>query len=63
MNRLESEREENSIPRGQIISCLKDCKMIARGCLYCVVRVKDLECETSSIDLGPRSKGSFGGFS
>ena len=34
--------EGNYIPRGQIISCLKACNMIAKGCLYYVVRVKDL---------------------
>ena len=35
---------ENSIPRGRIISCLKACKMISKGCLYHIVRVKDLDC-------------------
>ena len=39
------------MPRGNIISCLKACKMISKVCLYYVVRVKDLECETSSIKL------------
>ena len=43
----------NSTLRGQIISCLKACKMIAKGCSYHVVRVKDLECETPSIQLVP----------
>ena len=32
--------------KGSNHSCLKACKMIDKGCLYCVVRVKDLECET-----------------
>ena len=36
--------------RGQIISYLKSCKMIAKGFLYHVVRFKDLECETLSIE-------------
>ena len=39
--------------RGQIISYLKSCKMIAKGFLYHVVRFKDLECETLSIELVP----------
>ena len=34
--------EGNSMPRGQIISCLKAGKMIEKGYLYNVVRVKDL---------------------
>lgn len=38
------------MPRGQIISCLKSCKMIANGYTYHVVRVKNLECETPSIE-------------
>ena len=46
-------KAENSMPRGQIISCLKSCMMISKGCLYHVVRVKDLECETPSIESLP----------
>ena len=44
---------ENSMLRGQIISCLKDFKMIYKGCLYHVVRVKNLEYETTSIESIP----------
>ena len=33
---------ENSIPRGRIISCLNACKMISKGCLYHIVKFKDL---------------------
>ena len=33
----------NSIPRGRIISCLKSCKMISKGCLYHIVRVQDMD--------------------
>ena len=40
----------NSMPRGQIISCLKASKMITKGCLYHVVKVNDLEFETTSIE-------------
>ena len=39
-----------SIHRGQIISCLKACKMRDKHCLYHVVRVKDLKCEIPSIE-------------
>ena len=38
------------MPRGQIISFLKACKMIAKGCLHCMMSVKDLECETPFIE-------------
>ncbi len=40
----------NSIPRGRIISCLKAGKMISKGCLYHIVRVKDLESEITPLD-------------
>ena len=33
----------NFIPRGRIISCLKACKMISKGFLYNIVRVKELK--------------------
>ena len=35
----------NSIPRGRIISCIKACKIISKGCPYHVVKVQDLESE------------------
>ena len=41
------------IPRGHIISCLKAYKMISKGCLYHIVRVKDLDSETPPIELVP----------
>ena len=41
------------MPTVQIISFFKARKIIAKGCLYNVVRVKDLECETRSIELVP----------
>ena len=34
----------NSITRGRVISCLKAYKMISKGCIYHIVRVKHLEC-------------------
>ena len=39
----------NSIPRGCIISCLKACKMISKGCLFHIVRVKDLDSKNPPI--------------
>ena len=43
----------NSNPRGKIISCLKTCDIIAKGCLYHIVRVKHLEYEVPFIDSVP----------
>ena len=37
----------NFIPRGRIISCLKACKMISKGCLYHIVRVQYLILNSS----------------
>ena len=44
---------ENSIPRGRIISCLKACKMISKGCLYHIVRVQDLDSDIPPINSIP----------
>ena len=41
----------NSIPRGHIISCLKACKIISKGCLYHIVRVQDLDSEIPPTEL------------
>ena len=41
----------NFIPKGRIISCLKECKMISKGCLYHLVRVQDLDYKVSPIKL------------
>ena len=38
------------IPRGCIVSRLKACKMISKGCLYHIVRVKDLYSEVPPIE-------------
>ena len=43
----------NSIPRGRIISYLKSCKMISKGCLYHIVRVTDLESDIPPIESIP----------
>ncbi|XP_015167771.1 uncharacterized protein [Solanum tuberosum] len=43
----------NLTSRGRIISCLKACKMIFKGCIYHVVRVKDLESETPPLESVP----------
>ena len=44
---------ENSIPRGRIISCLKACKMISKGCLYHIMRFNYLDSEVPPINLVP----------
>ena len=44
---------ENYIPRNLIISCLKACKMISKGCLYHIVRVQDLDSKISPIESVP----------
>ena len=43
----------NSNPRGKIISCLIACKLIAKGCLYYIVRVRDFESEVPLIESVP----------
>ena len=47
----------NSIPTCQIISCLKSLKMISKGCLYHIVKVKDLGSETPPLLSVPVVKG------
>ena len=44
---------DNSISRAHIISYLKAFMMISRGCLYHIVRVKDLDSKNSTIELVP----------
>ena len=46
-------REGNFIQRGRIISCLKSCKMISKGCLYHIVRLQDLNSEIPPIESYP----------
>ena len=43
----------NFIPKGRIITCLRACKMISKGCLYHIVRFKDLDKENPPIELVP----------
>ena len=43
----------NSIPKGPIISCLKECKMISEGCLYHIVIVQDLDSKIPPIESVP----------
>ena len=43
----------SSIPRGRIISCLKACKMISKGCIYNIVRFKHLGYEGPSLESVP----------
>ena len=46
----------SSIPKGKIISCIKACSMISKGCLYHIVRVKDLGYESPPFELVPLVK-------
>ena len=46
-------KEGNSIARGQIISCLKACKLISNVSLYHIVRVKDLDSKIPPIEMVP----------
>ena len=41
----------NYIPRGCIISCLKACKIISKGCFYRIVRVQHLDSEVPPIEF------------
>ena len=47
----------NLIPRDCIISCLKACKMISKGCLYHIVRVKHLQTDFPPIESVPVVSG------
>ncbi|MDE0547697.1 hypothetical protein, partial [Microbacterium sp. C7(2022)] len=39
--------------KGKIISCLKARKLISKGCIYHLVRVRDVESKSSPIELVP----------
>ena len=41
----------NSIPRNRIISYLKACKMISKGCLYHIVSFQDLDSGSPSLEF------------
>ena len=43
----------NSVPTGCIISCIKACQIIPKGCLYHIVRFKDLDSQNPHIELVP----------
>ena len=43
----------NSNPRGKIILCLQASKLIAKCCLYHIVRVKDLESKVPPLESVP----------
>ena len=51
----------NFIPIGRIISFLKECKMISKGCLYHIVRFQDLDSEFPSIESIPVGNEFSGG--
>ena len=39
--------------KSRIISCLKACKLIFKGCIYHIMRVKDLEFGTPALESVP----------
>ena len=43
--------------RVRIISCLKACKMISKGCLYHILRVQDLDLKIPPIESIPIVSG------
>ena len=43
----------NLILRGQIISCLKSCIIVSKGCLYHIMRVKDLGSKDPLLESVP----------
>ena len=51
--RVVERKRGNCIPRGHVISYLKACKMISKGCLYHIVGVQDLDSEIPPIDSVP----------
>ena len=46
-------KEGSSIPRGQIISCLKACKMIYKRFFYHIVRFNDHGSESPPLESSP----------
>src|SRR5688572_6727956 len=43
----------DSVIKGKFISCIKARKMISKGCIYHVVRVRDVESEVPSLESVP----------
>ena len=43
-------RKRIAIPKGRIISCIKTCKMISKGCRYNIIRVNDLDSKNPPIE-------------
>lgn len=43
----------NSMPKGQFISRLKSRKLISRGCVYHLVRFKDMDSKTVYLEPVP----------
>ncbi|WMV37779.1 hypothetical protein MTR67_031164 [Solanum verrucosum] len=43
----------NSMPKGQFVSCLKSRKIISKGCINYLVKVRDVDFETPSLESVP----------
>ncbi|KAH0754748.1 hypothetical protein KY290_025018 [Solanum tuberosum] len=43
----------NSMPKSRVFSFLKSSKMITKGCMYHIVRVRDVDSEVPSLELVP----------
>jgi len=43
----------NNMPKGRVVSGLKDRKMISKGCTYHLVRVRDKDSETPTPESVP----------
>ena len=41
---------QDVVVKGIFISCIKACKLISKGCLYHLVRVRDVESKVLSIE-------------
>ena len=46
-------KRKNPLPRVLIIACFKACNMISKGCIYHIVRFKDLESDIPPIGSIP----------
>ena len=41
------------MPKGRVVSCLKGRKIISKGCIYHLVRVRDMDFKTPNLESVP----------